>query len=662
MRITLLRSLLVPVFLFILFAMFGCGDDNPADTREDSEPGSLKGRVVDSSDPNQGLAGVAVHVEGTELTTLTDEDGNFDFGPVDCGDCAVVIDTPDDMGYQESRVEVSVHGGEAVDLDVTVLPDSFRPDRVGIYPADARIGVLESVHFHMSIDYRGTDVGGDPNGGNRPGGGDEGDGIADNAGGGLSGGKTAAGPEPGVAMSFRPTWTIRSEEPIGVISREGIFIGTAPGRGEIIATLSGEFVAVARLEVVADDDVASISIIPGGLGIVEEGEERYITALALNGAGSPMDRSAIAWSVEPAGLGTIEVADDLTQAERDEILGGERPYHPDALYGTGGDLLMDHVSIARFRAAAEVPVDGIAGEIRVAVGTFHRPVPVNLLPAGDLVSLEIFPRDSRIREGQPLLFFALAANEYNRPMRGIEFTWRLEPADLGDLESRDIPDWHGEPWGDDPTDSDDGSTVVPPHGDGGPDQPVGPPPMGDVTGQPLPEGPMVRIFHPARVGDGVLTVIARDPRTDRTVEASSNISIVERPHLSRIEIDPVRIELFTGEAMEVHARLLNSDGDVAFDAVIEWALVSDDRPVGVLDYVDKPHDADYDSVLAGGDRPTGGDPNSAGDPWPGGDRGLSRRIFRAGEEGARGTVRVSVLTEDGTGLSAEASVLVRGRP
>ncbi len=653
MRSNSYRYLIALVFSL---ALFGCGDDNPADTTDGNQSGSLKGRVVDSSDPNQGLAGVTVRVDGTELTALTDENGNFDFGSVDCGDCTVVIDTPDDMNYQESRVEVSVHGGETVDMDVTVLPDSFRPDHVGIEPADARAGALESIHFYMTIDYRGTDVGGNPDNATRPGEGfgeagdpgSSGDDRADN----QSANGTTSEPLPGGYDLYRPTWTIRSESPIGVISREGIFIGTAPGKGEIIATLSNDFVATAQVEVVMDDDVAQIHINPGWFVDVQEGEELYVTAFARNGAGALMDREQITWSVDPAGLGAIEVAEDLSQQDREEIIWSTWSSRP------GGFLLDNtppgeaHISIARFHAAATTPAAGIRGEIRAAVGEFYRPVKAQLMPSGDLVSLEIFPENAQIRMGGSLLFFAFALNEHNRSMRGVEYEWRVEPADLGILETRDIQDHSGNPWDIDPA---DGDQFVPPHGN---DDPDGPPSLGDVTGQPLPDGPMARIFQPSRLGEGVVTVIARDPRTNIELERSTRISVLEQPHLTQVMVEPTRIELFLGEQEELFATALTQDGEIAPDIRFDWVL---EGVAGQLDPVDKPHEEEYDSLIVNGDGPTGNDITSPSNPVPTEGVGLSWCLFTADQVESSGTIRVFAYSAEGMIESAEVQVVVRRR-
>ena len=184
------RFLSISLALPLLFIACS-GNDGPTDP--DDGPAVLRGRVVDSSSPEEGLAGMTVVIEETGQTAVTGADGAFLFEGVEGGDLTITVIPAGGADYQGNRVDVSVHGGETV-VDVTVLPGDAVVDHLSIYPASARVGILESVRFFVAGAWAADD----------------------------------ASPEE---IGYRPSWSIRSDKPIGVISREGIFIGTATGRG-----------------------------------------------------------------------------------------------------------------------------------------------------------------------------------------------------------------------------------------------------------------------------------------------------------------------------------------------------------------------------------------------------------------------------------------------
>ncbi len=485
-------------FLFVMLLLLaGCGAGPPSGTDDDPTAGVLKGRVVDSADPETGLAGVTVRVEGTDLVAVTDANGNFEFSSVESGDRAVVIDIPEGLDYQESRVEVSIHDGETVDMDVAVLPGGFHPDRLDIEPRRARVGILESVHYYVSLGFDGPE-------------------WTDESEIGADGGATGPGPDGDYPVPFRPTWTIRSEKPIGVISREGIFIGTAPGRGEIVATFNNDNVAIARIEVVSDNEVARIFVVPHRPFTMESGRDFYFVASAITGAGSFLSANEIEWSLVPSVLGSIERADDLTAGEREEILFGLRPtddgppMHGGGMVPEGGAPLLEKYSIARFHATGGPPDDGIRGEIRASVGDYGETVPVEVIPRGELLRVEIVPGDAEIETGGAALFVAAGFNRFDRPMGNLEYAWELVPPDLGMLVG-DWPDWPD--WPDNPGMEDGGEGETPP------------PPMGDETGRPLPGGPMARLFLPDRPGEGTVRVSVTDPGAGITIEAAAQVVV-----------------------------------------------------------------------------------------------------------------------------------------
>ncbi len=632
---------LVPLLALFLFLPFACSDSE-APSDPGAAGGVLKGRVVDSSE-GQALGGMVVRIEGTDQTAVTAADGTFAFTGLPGGNLTVVVEPAPGAAYQTNRIEVSVRPGDTVNLDCTVLPEGAIAGPIAIYPSSARVGVLESVQFHI----------------------------------GGTGGWIGV-PEDGTGVvPYRPTWSIRCDSAIGVVSREGIFIGTAPGRGQVVASLSDSVSAVAEIEVVADGDIARIVLHPSYLIEVPEGESRYVAAYAINGAGEAAGDVSFVWSVEPVTLGTIEAATDLTAEQQAEIIarlwygweGGSGgpigsdpegkwldgrdstivgPGDPDTTGPIGPpppDIDLANIALARFTSSARVPGEA-RGEIRVgaAGASWTESVAVIVLSRGTPSDLRLFPEEATVAPRGEAWFFASAVNEWGRSVDGLTYAWSVEPASLGTLE-----EVRG-PWID-PAD--------PGHSGGGPEGPCVPnvplPPSGpDGTFSMGGNGVM---FLAASEGEGVIRCVASDPVTGVSLEKTARVRVAPSPALDRIVVRPDPIEAAVGDSVFVEAAALNSRGDIDRSARIEWRLAGD---AGVFIPVDGRGWGDPDSSGSPGlpDGTSGDDPDEP--PTPG-VHGMAHGYFFAHNPGGTGTLTATAANESGAIVTVDVAVRVRSR-
>ncbi|MFH1680002.1 MAG: carboxypeptidase-like regulatory domain-containing protein [Candidatus Eisenbacteria bacterium] len=647
---------LFPVFFALALLFSACSDksDNPIDPVD--ETGVLRGRVVDSSG-EAGLAGATVRIAGTDLVAVTAEDGSFEFTGLGDGDFTVIVEPPAGGSHRSNRVGISVHSGQTVTVDVTCLPDSATVGEIAIYPASARSGVLESVHFYIAPRWW-----------------------------------DASGGEDFAATPHRPTWSIHSQKPIGVISREGIFIGTAVGRGQVIASFSEELSAAADIEVVADGDVARIIVHPPYRLRVPEGESRYLAAYAINGAGEIASGVPFVWGVEPAALGTIELVEDLTPEETEAILrgllwgnewygGATRPYEIDGGPAVGGDstitdppppddggdeplppgplplgLDLSSLSIVRFTASAAAGAEARGWiTVRVEGADWRETVEVAVVARGTLTAVRLYPDEITLSPGEAFAFFAYGENEWGEPLADLEYDWSIDPISLGSVEEIDPP-WMGP--GGDPDDPDDSG------GFGGcePADSAWPPGPMPPDGRPVPGWGGGALFTPAELGEGTITVLVHDPVAGVTIEERAAVHVAPAPVLDHIEMRPNPIEARLGDSLFVGAAAYDTRGDIAWGAEIRWELTGN---AGVFVPYDGPHVAEEDSIFPHGEpRGPNGGPGDPTDPNPGDGRsfGTAFGFFLANNPNGTGELRAIAATSDGLEVEAAAPItVVNGR-
>ncbi|MFH1278551.1 MAG: carboxypeptidase-like regulatory domain-containing protein [Candidatus Eisenbacteria bacterium] len=649
---------LFPVIPVVLLSMLllACSGNESGPVDPEDGPGVLRGQVTDGSDSPENLAGVTVRIEGTDRTTVTGADGSFVFDGLESGNVTVVVDAGAGSSYQSNRIEVSVHGGDTVRVDITVLPRDAVLGEFGIYPDGARVGILESAHFWAGGLYAMED-------GSYP------------------------------AIGYRPTWSIRSERPIGVISREGIFIGTAVGRGTIVASFRDDVRAEAPIEVVADGDVVRIELRPSWRFRIPAGGERYLAAWAVNGAGHVDADANLLWGVFPSGIGTIVAADDLPADERANILewllnemwidhgypmgggGGavegdfagdpddEGPGNPTDPVPPEGPVFPpfpvdpDAVRLARFTANPDISPEA-EGSITVqAEGADWRTfVYVTVYDRGELTSADLRPEDALLTVGGGGYFFARGLNEWDRSMEDLEYEWSVTPADLGTIEPFAIP-WMGPDgdWGDGDFGDDgfgEGGTTGPEPGQGGGGDPDMPRPP---DGSPLP-GPEGAWLRAENVGEGVVTVTITDVLSNNVIVKSVPVRIEPAPALSRVEIRPNPVEASAGDSAVVFAYAFDTRGDLMWGVDVEWELVGN---IGALVPYEGPHFPDYDDSL---DARPGGDPSGGSTPVPpipDDGSGPAPVVFLGTVPGGEGTIRATAITADGVTATGEAVVRVR---
>lgn len=653
--------LLVP-FLFCI----SCSDNDKA-TNTGTDEGVLKGRVVDSSGEG-GLAGATVRIEGTDMVAVTDEDGSFEFPGMAGGDFTVVIEPPTGAPYQSNRVGVSVHEGETVTVDLTVLPDSASVGEIEMFPASARVGLLESVQFFI----------GWPGAWDGEGNGSEGDGAES------------------ISFPYRPTWTIVSDHPIGVISREGIFIGTATGSGQVIATFSETLRAMADIEVVADNEVARIVVRPGYWVHVPAGESRYLAAYAINGAGELATGVPFVWGVDPQALGTIEAVTTLTPEEVRAIFesltwgdgwgpaGGTEPGGADGsnsddhgpkefAIGVAGDssdpsgggdepvpgpdpweIDPAAIQIVRFTAAADVS-DRAEGRITVKVdgADWGETIGLTVVERGELTSAWLYPEDVTVLPESDTTFIAYGMNEWDQVLGGLVFEWSVVPASLGSIEAAELP-WmepggNGERGG--PDDSggpgfgwgSEGDSVEPPM-----------PPM-PPDDRPFPGWEGAALFRASSIGEGEVVVVVRDTVANVTIERRAIVRVAEAATLASIELRPDPIDAYIGDSTFVEALARNTWGDIEWSALVRIEFEGD---AGTFVPYDGPRIAEYDSIPPHGD--PGEPPASPTDPddppEPGSGYGVAFGVFFANNPGGTGVMRATAIGPDGASFVVEAPV------
>lgn len=603
---------LIALLVLVMLLSFACSkNDNP--TGPGAKNGVLRGRVVDSSG-GDALGGVVVRLEGTDQTAVTAADGSFEFADLPGGNFTVVVEPPDGVPYQSNRIEVSVHPGDTVAMDCTVLPDSAAPGPIAIYPQSARVGMLESVQFYIGGPGGWIGIDGD---------------VRD-------------------LVPYRPTWSIRSEHTIGVLSREGIFIGTAVGSGQIVASLSATVNAIADIEVVANGDVARIIVKPPYLVEVLAGESRYLAAYAINGAGDVAAGVSLEWSVDPATLGTIEPVTDITPEERAEILarlwygmsgGGGGPTGPGpGGAGNGGadstitapgdsgstgppgpippDIDPSKISLVRFISSAGVQGEA-RGEIKVGVegAGWTETVGVYVLARGTLTAMYLYPEEVRLAPGGEAFFYAAGLNEWDRPLSHLAYAWSVEPASLGTIQETEAP-WMG---------------------------PEGPSPdrKGGV------------IFRAAEEGEGTVRCVVTDSITGASIEKTARVRVAPAPILDRIEVRPDPIETALGDSLLIEAVALTTDNGVDWSAQIRWSYEGN---AGVFLPFDGRGGADGDSTGVPGDP---GDPTDP--PIPGGSYGMAYGYFLANNPGGTGTLTATATGESGVTVTIVVPIRVPAR-
>lgn len=98
---------IILVVLSLVFTIFVSASNEEKTTVPPAATVSISGSVADI-DTDETLAGVLVTIEGTNIKTLTDLDGNFSFDGLEAGDYNLNVSY---ISYKEQKVEnVSISG------------------------------------------------------------------------------------------------------------------------------------------------------------------------------------------------------------------------------------------------------------------------------------------------------------------------------------------------------------------------------------------------------------------------------------------------------------------------------------------------------------------------------------------------------------------------
>ena len=111
-----LRTLIITLSLIFLFQNLYASDG----------VSSLSGKVLGSEDKSP-LIGCLVKIHGLEKQTVTNENGDYSFNEVPCGDYTVEASY---MGYIPQKLNVKIYKNEGETLNFELKPDAFMLEQV----------------------------------------------------------------------------------------------------------------------------------------------------------------------------------------------------------------------------------------------------------------------------------------------------------------------------------------------------------------------------------------------------------------------------------------------------------------------------------------------------------------------------------------------------
>jgi len=569
----------------------------------------LRGKVVDAANPNRVVAGAQVRVEGAAAAVTTGADGSYQLVGLPNGPVTLIVELPGDSKYQGMRLELNVPPGEVLDLDITLLPNdlSEEPAQIELQPSEYTLGLQESVQFQAQV---------------------------------VS--------SSGNYVHVHPTWMVVMEgnaPPVGVVSREGIFIGTAVGVGKVVVQV-GNLKDEATVRVVADEDLARIVMAPPWGLVLPEGQEQLLLAFGINGAGQMFAGFQPEWQVEPAELGTLTPVTGLSSEELERLLAEYGVLGPDFPVGwksdgspitsrrkAGGrhiEVLPEAVSVQRFTAGK-----GGQGRVTVAFGGQTASLEIQVQARGTLKEVSLEPPAARVPVGRTVTFIAWGLNEEGQPIPGLEFEWKLAKG-LGDLEEIYF------------------------YGDaaGGGSSPAGgsasrKPKRGRCLVAPSAEqrpsyfwdnGSSGRAFIARTEGQDQLTVTVHDPVANVTLQATAEIVVTPPPLLEKLMLSPEEATVAPGGEISFWAQAVDGSGEPV-SAVFEWVVT---EGLGVLKEAPTP--------LMDGSIPALWKEDCIL-PWP--PEGFDARLLIAAEKETTGTVTVTASQkETNRTASAQAKVAI----
>jgi hypothetical protein len=601
--------------------LFGCGGGGGSSDRQ--ENAGLQGRIVSADNPNEGVAGAQVRVDGTETVVTTGPDGSYRLVGVPEGPVTLIVELPDDSNYQGMRLDVDIPPGEVINLDITLLPEDLpeEPAQIELQPSEYTMGVQESVHFTAVVTSQN-----------------------------------------GNYIHVHPTWTVETEGdrvPIGVVSREGIFIGTSPGVGKVVVQV-GELKAEAKVTVVADDELARIVMVPTWGLYLQGGQEQLLLAFGVNGAGQMLPGFAPEWNVDPAGLGTLTPVTGLSKEELEQLLAGygveppfwtepNRPDDPTVAQERKAtsrhiEVLPEAVSVQRFTAGNSSG----QGKVSVSFGGQTASLEVQVQSRGTLKEVSLEPKEVKVAVGRTANFFAVGLNEEGQPISGLSFEWKLANG-LGELhEIYYFYDGTVNPPLSDPNclqpqtgnRCEDPSTGEEPPGTGDDEVIMPPDPVPPIRD----DGSSGRAFTAQTEGQDQLTVTVHDPLTNVTLQATADIVVTPVPLLEKVTLYPEEATVTTGEELYLSAQALDGAGEPV-GAEFEWAIT---EGLGILQEAPLP-------LLDGGVRPP-----AARCVWPWPPEGYDARILVAADHAAEGVVTVTAYQrKEGEVRQASAEAKIR---
>lgn len=121
MKKGIIFSVLVTLFLMAGFQNFAKGDGEEGNNPSANTATMIKGRILDQVS-GESLAGVTVKVEGTDMKTYSDLDGNFSFKDLEPGTYSIVVSY---ISYKKSLVEnIKLKGSDSKVLNVKLVEEA----------------------------------------------------------------------------------------------------------------------------------------------------------------------------------------------------------------------------------------------------------------------------------------------------------------------------------------------------------------------------------------------------------------------------------------------------------------------------------------------------------------------------------------------------------
>jgi hypothetical protein len=159
------RSALLLGIMAGVLKVVGCG---PTEVPTSQEPSDITGRIVDATDPTQGIADAYVYVPPrppvrgavsargsslVEIGTTSGPDGSYTLKNVPPGSHSIIVEPPASSGYAGVEIDLGIPGNTTVDLRLTLPPLDIASTiaTVVVDPASAEVPAGATSQFTATV-------------------------------------------------------------------------------------------------------------------------------------------------------------------------------------------------------------------------------------------------------------------------------------------------------------------------------------------------------------------------------------------------------------------------------------------------------------------------------------------------------------------------------